>query len=84
MVTCPAIHRTLICKSYRVGNMPVNAVAENVLGTVGKKPLCLNWNGDAYSSRVLPGTVCWMTQLLPQVWKSWKDKSTEGLSHYLG
>ncbi|GJE88352.1 PQ-loop repeat-containing protein [Phanerochaete sordida] len=43
--------------------MPDNAVAENVLGTLG--------------------TVCWMVQLLPQVWKSWREKSTEGLSDYL-
>ncbi|GJE91235.1 PQ-loop repeat-containing protein [Phanerochaete sordida] len=43
--------------------MPANAVAENVLGTLG--------------------TVCWMIQLLPQVWKSWREKSTEGLSDYL-
>lgn len=25
-----------------------------------------------------------MVQLLPQVWKSWRDKSTEGLSEYIG
>lgn len=25
-----------------------------------------------------------MIQLLPQVWKSWREKSTEGLSPYLG
>ncbi|KAJ7124427.1 PQ loop repeat-domain-containing protein [Mycena epipterygia] len=43
--------------------MPVNAVAENVLGTIG--------------------AVCWTAQLLPQVWKSWREKSTAGLSPWL-
>ncbi|KAI0794082.1 PQ loop repeat-domain-containing protein [Fomes fomentarius] len=43
--------------------MPVNHVAENVLGTIG--------------------TICWTVQLIPQVWKSWRSKSTEGLSEYL-
>ncbi|EIM86847.1 uncharacterized protein STEHIDRAFT_131391 [Stereum hirsutum FP-91666 SS1] len=43
--------------------MPVNRVAENVLGTIG--------------------TVCWCGQLLPQIWKSYRTKSTEGLSHWL-
>ncbi|KAJ7181082.1 PQ loop repeat-domain-containing protein [Mycena filopes] len=43
--------------------MRANAVAENVLGTIG--------------------TVCWTAQLLPQVWKSWREKSTHGLSPWL-
>ncbi|KAF7319386.1 hypothetical protein HMN09_00276500 [Mycena chlorophos] len=29
------------------------------------------------------GTVCWSIQLVPQVWKSYRDKSTEGLSDWL-
>ncbi|KAI0057219.1 PQ-loop-domain-containing protein [Artomyces pyxidatus] len=29
------------------------------------------------------GTVCWMIQLLPQIWKSWRTKDTEGLSPWL-
>ncbi|KAJ6507001.1 PQ loop repeat-domain-containing protein [Mycena sanguinolenta] len=29
------------------------------------------------------GTVCWTAQLVPQVWKSWREKSTEGLSPWL-
>ncbi|KAH9852645.1 PQ loop repeat-domain-containing protein [Lenzites betulinus] len=29
------------------------------------------------------GTVCWTIQLIPQVWKSWRTKSTEGLSEWL-
>ncbi|KAJ6592234.1 hypothetical protein DFH09DRAFT_1415202 [Mycena vulgaris] len=43
--------------------MPVNAVAENALGTIG--------------------AVCWTAQMIPQLWKSWREKSTEGLSPYL-
>ncbi|KAJ6615545.1 PQ loop repeat-domain-containing protein [Mycena sp. CBHHK59/15] len=43
--------------------MPVNRVAENVLGTLG--------------------TVCWTAQLAPQVWKSYREKSTKGLSEWL-
>ncbi|KAJ7024833.1 PQ loop repeat-domain-containing protein [Mycena alexandri] len=29
------------------------------------------------------GTVCWTAQLIPQVWKSWREKSTHGLSPWL-
>ena len=29
------------------------------------------------------GTICWTIQLVPQVWKSWRTKSTDGLSEYL-
>jgi len=29
------------------------------------------------------GTVCWTCQILPQNWKSWRERSTEGLSAYL-
>ncbi|KAF7342456.1 PQ-loop-domain-containing protein [Mycena venus] len=29
------------------------------------------------------GTVCWTAQLVPQVWKSWREKSTQGLSPWL-
>ncbi|KAF5373268.1 hypothetical protein D9615_007478 [Tricholomella constricta] len=43
--------------------MIVNAVAENVLGTIG--------------------TILWTGQLLPQIWKSWREHSTAGLSHWL-
>ncbi|KAF8637667.1 hypothetical protein AX17_002734 [Amanita inopinata Kibby_2008] len=43
--------------------MLVNAVAENVLGTIG--------------------TICWTAQLVPQIWKSWREGSTKGLSHWL-
>ena len=32
---------------------------------------------------LLLGTICWTVQLIPQVWKSWRAKSTEGLSHWL-
>jgi len=29
------------------------------------------------------GTVCWTIQILPQIWKSWREKATEGLSPWL-
>ncbi|KAJ7667085.1 PQ loop repeat-domain-containing protein [Mycena rosella] len=29
------------------------------------------------------GTICWTAQLVPQVWKSYREKSTEGLSEWL-
>lgn len=29
------------------------------------------------------GTICWTGQLIPQVWKSWREKATNGLSHWL-
>ncbi|EJD07609.1 uncharacterized protein FOMMEDRAFT_24933 [Fomitiporia mediterranea MF3/22] len=29
------------------------------------------------------GTVCWSGQIIPQIWKSWREKATEGLSHWL-
>ncbi|EKM50492.1 uncharacterized protein PHACADRAFT_263811 [Phanerochaete carnosa HHB-10118-sp] len=29
------------------------------------------------------GTICWTVQLIPQLWKSWREKSTDGLSHWL-
>ncbi|KZT59490.1 hypothetical protein CALCODRAFT_450140 [Calocera cornea HHB12733] len=29
------------------------------------------------------GTICWCIQLIPQAWKSWREKSTYGLSPYL-
>lgn len=29
------------------------------------------------------GTIFWTIQLLPQIWKSWREKSTEGLSEWL-
>ncbi|KAJ7625704.1 PQ loop repeat-domain-containing protein [Roridomyces roridus] len=29
------------------------------------------------------GTICWTVQLVPQLWKSYKEKSTEGLSPWL-
>ncbi|KAF9005988.1 PQ-loop-domain-containing protein [Cyathus striatus] len=29
------------------------------------------------------GTICWTAQMLPQVWKSWREKSTDGLSQWL-
>jgi len=29
------------------------------------------------------GALCWAIQLIPQIWKSWRSKTTEGLSHWL-
>ncbi|KAG5732656.1 hypothetical protein E4T56_gene16780 [Termitomyces sp. T112] len=29
------------------------------------------------------GAICWSGQLIPQIWKSWREKSTAGLSPYL-
>ncbi|KAJ6501898.1 hypothetical protein C8R45DRAFT_1051166 [Mycena sanguinolenta] len=29
------------------------------------------------------GTICWTVQLVPQVWKSYREKSTQGLSEWL-
>ncbi|KAH9967544.1 PQ loop repeat-domain-containing protein [Russula dissimulans] len=43
--------------------MPVNAVAENVFGTMG--------------------AIFWSIQLIPQLIKSWRTKSTKGLSPWL-
>ena len=71
--------------------MPANPVAENVLGTMGKLAFVSNLDireleaGTDIDSRLLvAGTICWTIQLVPQVWKSWRTKSTEGLSEYLG
>ena len=36
------------------------------------------------SAAIFSGTVCWMIQLVPQIWKSWREKSTEGLSPFIG
>ncbi|KAF8627802.1 hypothetical protein AX15_004228 [Amanita polypyramis BW_CC] len=29
------------------------------------------------------GTICWAIQLIPQIYKSWRERSTKGLSHWL-
>ncbi|EEB87751.1 hypothetical protein MPER_14777 [Moniliophthora perniciosa FA553] len=29
------------------------------------------------------GTICWTVQLIPQIWKSFRTKSTDGLSEWL-
>jgi uncharacterized protein with PQ loop repeat len=26
------------------------------------------------------GAICWTIQIIPQIWKSWREKSTHGLS----
>ncbi|KAI8996441.1 PQ loop repeat-domain-containing protein [Trametes punicea] len=40
-------------------------------------------NGAAENALGTIGTICWTVQLVPQVWKSWRTKSTEGLSEWL-
>ncbi|KAG6850788.1 hypothetical protein H0H93_008826 [Arthromyces matolae] len=40
-------------------------------------------NSAAENALATLGTVCWSGQLLPQIWKSWRDKSTDGLSPFL-
>lgn len=61
--------------------MPTNSVAENVFGTLGESFVSFQIfiSIDVYSL----GTICWSGQILPQIWKSYREKSTEGLSHWL-
>ncbi|KZV72047.1 hypothetical protein PENSPDRAFT_684069 [Peniophora sp. CONT] len=40
-------------------------------------------NDAAATAFGIIGTLCWTLQLLPQIWKSWRDKSTKGLSPIL-
>ena len=37
-------------------------------------------DGDIHHIFTVLGTILWTVQLLPQVYKSWRTKSTEGLS----
>ncbi|TCD71814.1 hypothetical protein EIP91_003157 [Steccherinum ochraceum] len=57
--------------------MPANGVAENVLGTIVTHDMML------HAPAIFSGTICWTVQLIPQVWKSWRSKTTEGLSPWL-
>ncbi|KAJ3748387.1 hypothetical protein DFH05DRAFT_556524 [Lentinula detonsa] len=63
--------------------MPVNSVAENVFGTSGvlakKCTKLLKWIYYAFPE----GTVCWTIQLVPQLWKSYREKDTTGLSDWM-
>ncbi|KAF7331490.1 hypothetical protein MKEN_00027900 [Mycena kentingensis (nom. inval.)] len=67
--------------------MPTNKVAENVFGTLGAAlpiRLRLLWGILKHTRRAfLTGTVCWTIQLIPQVLKSYREKSTKGLSPWL-
>jgi hypothetical protein len=59
-----------------------NPIAENVFGTLG------GWSSSsdgalADAPPLITGTICWTVQLVPQIWKSWREKSTEGLSPWL-
>jgi hypothetical protein len=60
--------------------MPVNSIAENVLGTIGMLPYDFWRSLTIYT---VTGTILWTGQLAPQVWKSWREKSTSGLSPWL-
>ncbi|KIP03014.1 hypothetical protein PHLGIDRAFT_130411 [Phlebiopsis gigantea 11061_1 CR5-6] len=43
----------------------------------------LHTNAAAENALGTIGTICWTVQLIPQIWKSWRTKSTKGLSHWL-
>jgi hypothetical protein len=67
--------------------MPVNALAENIFGTIGPDQFHfrvsysnLTFN---YSSLTATGAILWTVQLIPQLIKSWRTKSTKGLSPWL-
>jgi hypothetical protein len=68
--------------SLRQTLMPVNAVAENVFGTMGKTPHLVH-DHHTFTVLSLTGTIFWSVQLIPQIFKSWRTKSTEGLSPWL-
>lgn len=60
--------------------MPTNRIAENFFGTLGQLSyMCV----QQLSNREETGTVCWTFQLLPQIIKSWRERSTYGLSPWL-
>ncbi|KAJ7476959.1 hypothetical protein B0H11DRAFT_1865312 [Mycena galericulata] len=59
--------------------MPTNKVAENVFGTLGSEMPHYPY----FFTTHFVGTICWSAQLVPQVWKSYREKSTAGLSAWL-
>ena len=72
--------------------LPTNSAAENALATIGTSRPAPPVRGTYAAGNCplrhfrrlrRPGTVCWTVQLIPQVWKSWRAKSTDGLSHWL-
>ncbi|KAI0083936.1 PQ loop repeat-domain-containing protein [Irpex rosettiformis] len=40
-------------------------------------------NSAAENALATIGTICWTLQVVPQIWKSWREKSTDGLSPWL-
>lgn len=66
--------------------MRPNPVAENVLGTMGELFSLLFRTHDeclTLTTCDYEGTICWTGQLIPQVWKNYRDKKTFGLSPWL-
>jgi hypothetical protein len=67
--------------------MPVNATVENVFGTIGKSSTICTAQivdpGAPILIRPYTGAILWTVQLIPQLFKSWRTKSTEGLSPWL-
>jgi hypothetical protein len=67
--------------------MPANAVAENVFGTMGRRAVPPPRNPQTLlkltHSLSPAGAIFWTVQLIPQLLKTWRTKSTEGLSPWL-
>jgi hypothetical protein len=64
--------------------MPVNALAENIFGTIG--PALFVPSRVSHTlilSHIATGAILWTVQLIPQLFKSYRTKSTEGLSPWL-
>jgi hypothetical protein len=67
--------------------MPVNALAENIFGTLGPAVCCI----PGYPHNLISiffciattGAILWTVQLIPQLIKTWRTKSVEGLSPWL-
>ncbi|KAG8973077.1 hypothetical protein FRB90_010010, partial [Tulasnella sp. 427] len=79
----PSIHprKNLVLQVLQA--MPANAVAENILGTIGARSPRTLTSPARSSTPISQGTICWTLQIVPQIWKSWRAKSTEGLSAWL-
>lgn len=61
--------------------MPPSPRALLARSIAGAMPLPTNAAAENVLGTI--GTICWTVQLIPQVWKSWREKSTDGLSHWL-
>ena len=62
--------------------MPENRIAENFFGTLGELLMC-TLHDYLLSNQDDSGATCWSIQLIPQIVKSWRQRSTHGLSHWL-